>query len=375
MARQCTVTTGNQPRFVIAAVATRARVSYTRNPMKRLVLIALVLTGCVAAKPLPPRALECNELCTLYIQQDDLIKAEVQCDLGLQFAPEYADLWNNKGLIALKRNQTDKAKEYFIKALRYNQEQAQAYNNLGYIYLQDHQYGKAHDNFQRALKVNPDYLEARYNLALAFRGLKDFEKCKKELRTIVEINGQLADPHAQLGGIALEDGELETAVSEFTIAVQLDPKYTDAWMMLGNAEMEAGKPCDAKDAFSSCIEVDGNNAQCRNNIIVAQKKCALLDKALTDVKDRQSGAKTPETEYSAALQYKDKGQVNDEERAYKRCLKYDPKFALCHFGLFEIFKARSDEKNATTACRNFLKYASESEFKAQTATCQQYVRD
>jgi Tfp pilus assembly protein PilF len=343
--------------------------------MKRALLVSLVLCGCISIPPPTPRALECNELCAKYLSDGDLTRAEVQCDLGLQFSPQYSDLWVNKGLIAMKRGQDDKAKEMFIKALRYNQEHAAAHNDLGYLYFKDHSYGKAHDNFQRALKVNPDYLEARYNLALCFKEMGEVDKAKKELRTIIEVKRDLADPHAQLGAIAVEAGALEEAQEELAIAVQLDPQFVDAWLMLGNAHMEAGKPCDAKDSFSSCIEVDGNNAACRNNIIVAEKKCKLQDKALTDVKERQAGNKTPEGEYAAALEYREKGMANDEERAYKRCLKYDPKFPQCHFGLFEIFKARADEKNASVACKNFLKFASESDFKHQVATCQQYVRD
>ena len=157
--------------------------------------------------------------------------------------------------------------------------------------------------------------------------------------------------------------------------MQLDPAFVDAWLLLGNAQMEAGKPCDAKDAFSSCIEVNSESAECRNNIIVAEKKCKLQDKALDDVKDRQEGNKTPETEYTAALKYREEGLVNDEERAYKRCLKYDPKFAQCHYGLFEIFKARADEKKATIACKNFLKFANEADFGQQVEICKTYVRD
>ena len=110
--------------------------------------------------------------------------------------------------------------------------------------------------------------------------------------------------------------------------------------------MEAGKPCEAKDTFSSCIEADDNFPQCRNNIIVAEKKCKLQDKALDDVKARAAGTKTPEGEYSVAIQAREKGLVNDEERAYKRCLKYDAKYALCHYGLYELFKNRSDDRGA-----------------------------
>jgi Tfp pilus assembly protein PilF len=338
-------------------------------------LVAIALCSCVTTQGPHPRALESNTLCAQYAAQGDLQTAEDQCDLGLQFSPQYADLWANKGVIAYNRGQLDKAKEYLIKALRLNQEHAQAYNNLGMIYMKELGFGKAHDNFERALRVNPDYLEARYNLALSWMALKEFEKAKKELRTIIQIKPDLADAWGQLGQIALDENENENAIEYLTKATQYDPKFIAAWLSLGNAYMEAGKPCDGKDAYSTCIEGEENNAQCRNNIIIAEKKCKLQDKALDDVKARQTGAKTPESEYAAALQAKDKGLVNEEERAYKRCLKYDAKFVQCHYGLFELYKSRSDEKNATIACKNFIKFASESEFGTQVAACHQYVRD
>lgn len=335
----------------------------------------LVLAGCPATPPPHTRALECNELCAQYIGMGKLQAAEDQCDLGLQFSPQYADLWVNKGIIAFNRGQDAKAKEYLIKALWLNQDQAQAYNNLGLLYMKEQGYGKAHDHFQRALKVNPDYLNARYNLALALKALKENEKAKKELRTLTHVNPDLADAWAQLGQIAVEEGENETAVGHLTRATLLDPKFTAAWLVLGNAYMELGKPCDGKDAFTSCIESDETSPQCRNNIIVAEKKCKLQDKALDDAKARAEGTKTPEGEYALALTAKEKGLVNDEERAYKRCLKYDPKFPLCHFGLFELFRNRSDERNASIACKNFMKFAADSDYKNQMATCQQYVKD
>ena len=337
--------------------------------------LGVLAASCAAAPGPTQRALECNELCAQYIAMNNLQAAEDQCDLGIQFSPQYADLWVNKGVIAFNRGQDDKAKEYLIKALRLNQDQAQAYNNLGLLYMKENGYGKAHDNFQRALRVNPDYLEARYNLALAYKALNQNEKAKKELRTLLHIKPDLADAWGQLGQIAVDEGENENAVEFLTKATQLDPKFTAAWLVLGNAYMESGKPCEAKDTFSSCIEADENFPQCRNNIIVAEKKCKLQDKALEDVKARAAGTKTPEGEYSVAVQAREKGLVNDEERAYKRCLKYDAKYALCHYGLFELFKNRSDEKNASVACKNFLKYANESEFQTQVAMCKQYVSD
>jgi Tfp pilus assembly protein PilF len=343
--------------------------------MKSLCLVVLAFVACSGIPPPTPRALECNELCAAYLGQNNLVAAEDQCDLGLQFSPQYSDLWVNKGIIAKTRGQVDKAKEYYIKALRYNQEQAQAYNNLGLIYQGEQSYGKANDNFQRALKVDPDYLQARFNLALNYKAIGDIEKARKELRTLIAVKPDLADGWAQLGALEAEAGNHETAIENLLKATQLDPNFTYSWLFLGNSYMETGKPCDAKDSFSSCIEVDSNFVQCRNNIIIAEKKCKLQDKALDDVKARARGEKTADSEFSLALQSKEQGLANDEERAYKRCLKYDPKYARCHFGLFEIFRGRSDEKNARVACKNVLKFGNTAELGRQMTTCTQFVGD
>jgi tetratricopeptide (TPR) repeat protein len=343
--------------------------------MKRwfLALSMSLLGACLSTPPPHPRALECNELCTNYLVNNDLVHAEVQCDLGLQFAPQYADLWVNKGLIELKRGNDAKAKEHFIKALRFNQEQAQAYNNLGYVYYKDKAYGKAHDNFQRALKVNPDYTEARYNLGLTFKDMGKKDKAQKEFRTLIAVNAQLADPHAQLGMMALEDGAFDEAIGHLTNAIRLDAKYTDAWAALGDAYTEAGKFNEAVDAYTGCLESDPENAVCRHNVATVRRKAQLLDPALKEVKESLAGQKTAKGEYQLAREFKTKGLENEEKRAYMRCLKYDDKFALCHFGLYEIFLAERQEKEAAKACKNFLKFAEQSEYKREFETCERYV--
>jgi tetratricopeptide (TPR) repeat protein len=338
-----------------------------------LAAAAVLVSACSARPPPHPRALEANELCALALTRGELQTAEDQCDLCLQFSPEYADCWANKGVIAFNRGQDAKAKDFLITALRKNPDHAQAYNNLGLLYLKELSYGKAHDNFERALKVNPDYLEARYNLALTWKALQEPERAKKELRTLVQIKGDVADAWAQLGQLALDEAENAKAIEYLTRATQLDPRFTLAWMALGNAYLEAGFPCEGKDAYSSCIENDAQNAACRNNIIVAQKKCALQEKALEDVRGRAAGTRTAESEYALAVTARERGLTNDEERAYQRCLKYEPRFVRCHWGLFELYRGRSDEKLARIACLNVLKFGVEAEFPAQLRTCQQYV--
>jgi tetratricopeptide (TPR) repeat protein len=340
-----------------------------------LPLLALLLAGCLAAPAIHPRALENNELCTRTLSEGDLTRAEVYCDLGLQFSPHYADLWVNKGLIALRRNQNSVAKEHFIKALRYNQEQAQAYNNLGFVYYQDREYGRAHDSFQRALKVNPDYTEARYNLALAMVGLKQEEKAKKELRTIIAINPNLADPHHTLCGVLLTEDALDEASESCERAVQLAPDYADAWLTLGNVRSEQGKFCEAKDAYTSCIEANANHAQCRNNAAVVARKCALVDPVVKQAKQNAVAADSAAGLYQLALQYREKGLLNEEERTYKKCLKKDERFTACHHGLFLLYREARKDAAAQAACKNVVKFGNSEEFPNEITTCERFLSE
>jgi tetratricopeptide (TPR) repeat protein len=85
--------------------------------MKSLLVAAAlaipVLGSLACAGTLPPtiQAIECNQLCAHSLTMGDLQTAEDQCDLGLQYSPQYANLWVNKGIIAKERAQFDKAKE------------------------------------------------------------------------------------------------------------------------------------------------------------------------------------------------------------------------------------------------------------------------
>lgn len=347
------------------------------RPAFVLVVCALMsgLTACITTPPPHPRALENNELCAQQINLGDLQRAEVYCDLALQFAPQYADVWVNKGLIHLRREQVAPAKEAFIKALRYNQEQAQAYNNLGVIYLEKEQaLGKAHDNFQRALKVNPDYTEARYNLARTYRQMKKYPEARKELMTIVAINPNLADPYHEICLMDLDEGQLEAAIEECSKAVQIDAAFAGAWLTLGVAYLEAGRCPEAPQAFGSCIEADPNFIQCRNNLPIANRKCALASPEVTAPVDTRVAADgSAPAIFELARSYQERGLRNEEERQLKKCVQTEVTFAPCHYRLHQIFAEDRRDRDATAACKNFLKIASSEEFPSEIKDCERYL--
>jgi Flp pilus assembly protein TadD len=329
--------------------------------------------ACLGTPPVHQRALLNNELCVQQLNVNDLERAEVYCDLGLEFSPTYADLWVNKGIIRLKQGRPGDAKDLFIKALRYNNEQAQAYQNLGYIYLSEGAYGKAHDNFQRALKVNPDYLEARFNLGLTFLKMAKMVEAKKEFRTLLAVDPNIADAHHNLGIIAYTEGKFEAAAEDIGKAVQLSPDVPSFWHDYGATLMELSRFAEAKDAFATCVTLDQKNPQCLNNLAIAQRKAALTDSAMKEMKDTQVAENTAPALYMLAKEQNEQGLVDQEERSYKKCLRLDGKYAPCHFGLFKIYSEAKKRDAATIACKNFLKYGTADEFPTEIETCEKYL--
>jgi tetratricopeptide (TPR) repeat protein len=344
--------------------------------VRLLCALALVTAmGCMSKPPVHDRALLNNELCAQQLALNDLERAEVYCDLGLEFSPQYSDLWVNKGLIKLKAGKVEDAKEHFIKALRYNQDQAQAYQNLGYIYLNEGAYGKAHDNFQRALRVNPDYLEARYNLALTFMKMEKLPEARKEFNTIIAVDPNIADAHHSLGVIAYSQNKFEEAAEHMARAVQLAPDVATFHHDYGQTLMELSRFAEAKDEFGTCVALDQKNAQCLNNLSIAQRKAALTDSALKEYKDTQTAENTAPSLYMLAQKYQGQGLVAEEERTYKKCLRLDGKYAPCHYGLFQIYQEQAKKDAATIACKNFLKYGTADEYPTETQTCEKFLAE
>jgi tetratricopeptide (TPR) repeat protein len=238
-----------------------------------LTLPLFLASGCVTTPPPSDRALVNNELCTQEIAKGNLKQAEVYCDLGLEFAPQYADLWTNKGLIAMLTGNKKQAKEHFIKAIRFNQEHAAASLNIGKLYLEEGMNEKAHDSFQRALKVNPDYVEARYNLGLTFINMSKLDRAEKEFLTLLVVDPNNAQTHHDLGIVRYRQGRKEEAAAEMLKSVQLAPNQNPEWWNdLGAVQMELGRYPDAVQSFGRCVALESDHAACLNNLSIARRK-------------------------------------------------------------------------------------------------------
>jgi tetratricopeptide (TPR) repeat protein len=133
-------------------------------------------------------------------QYDKPMQEEVK---ELTYTPDY---YNEKGIEYFKRDNMQKAENFFKKAIELKPMYAKAYNNLANVEVRRENLDKAIEYDLQALAIDPTYPEPYYNLALIYKKKKDF-----------------------VNEIAYLDK-----------AVQTDPKYYQAYFTRGLAYYDSG---------------------------------------------------------------------------------------------------------------------------------------
>ncbi len=345
--------------------------------MNRLALAltaASLALSCKHVTRVHPQALEHNTFGTRYLEGGDLDKAQHRFELALEYNADYPEPYNNLCLVWIRRGDLDRAKDFCIKSLRLNNDFAEAYNNLGYIYLQRKSLGKAEDSFRSALKVNPGYIEARYNLCLTLVQLKRKVDARVCYDKVIETNPAKADPYHDLCELDIEAHRYDSAIKQCTRATELDPQYSSAFFHLGLSYEGMGRHCDALQAYKSCVGVDANNAECRNNLDSAQRRCALTEAVLNEVGADSEGERSPAGLFKLGVAELVKGLVPEAERHFRRCLRLDGRFGPCHCQLAELSRQRSRGEEARYHCKRCLNYTTGEQNGIERPMCEELLK-
>ena len=111
------------------------------------------------------------------IQTGDFREEEKYLKQLIKINPEHFNAWNERGIVAYKKEKNKEAIEYYEKAASINGEYSTVYENIGLAYAADKNYEKAIAYFQKALDMNPEngeMLKAR--IADSYNNLAKYDK-------------------------------------------------------------------------------------------------------------------------------------------------------------------------------------------------------
>jgi len=217
--------------------------------------------------------------------------------------------------------------DYFKQALKVS-ERADIYNNLGMVYLRKGDYSKAVNTYRKALSVDKGYIPAYYNLGitlyyarnyddaikifsdvLKIKGLDvsllahannekgcaqnrkdDIEAAKKSFEAALVLNDKFIMPYVNLGNIYCNKGEFDTAKAQYNKAIELDDKCAAAYNGLGVIAIEDGDFKKAEELFDKALVLDNRCEAAYINKVLLKRKLEAKAQIASALRDEPSGS-------------------------------------------------------------------------------------
>jgi tetratricopeptide (TPR) repeat protein len=345
-----------------------------------LLLFCLGQPACFKKYQLNENALLHHRACVESIELNDPNRAQIHCELCLEYDSSMPECLNGIGLIALMNKDEEKAKEFFAKALRQNNDFSQARNNLGVIYFSNGDFRTALKYFSRALEIDPSNTDARYNFGLShFRlgqhvrahgdknnSIEHFLRAKDQMKKLLAIEPTYSGAFRDLGLIELnlydlnefEDKKaalLDSAKQAFSQCSLIDQENSGCYEGLAQVFFLEGRFDNSFANYFLCLSYEPNNSACRSNIALVYEKSAHLEggyKSFMKLVTAQSSNALAHEAFCSALFERGLDQEAVEE--CEIALKTNPHLCHAQFLLASHFLSVLNQAQATKYCRDFL---------------------
>lgn len=296
------------------------------------------------------RAVEQNNRGAKLLGAGELLQAEQALKTAIALSPDYAEAYNNLGLLYKQRDLLDLAMQQFQKAAALNPDYASAYNHMGAVHIARGEYDQAVKVVDRALKKEPAFADAFYTKGLAYflKGraqTNDGERktlyhlAETQFSKATQLNPKLTIAHKNMGDLYTEMGNYEQAAIRYRLALEDDPNAATTWDQLANIYRLMGDMAKAQNAAAKGREA----------------------KALTQASDHYAAGMKAlmagETKRSARDTKGASGQFNEAIKGFARALLANPKWPEAAYYLGVAYQRQGETVLARKAWEQTLAIA------------------
>ena len=220
-----------------------------------------------------------------------------------------------KGFSASEANETDKAIEYYSKAIELKPDYAEAYNNRGNIFAEKKQYDKALEDYSKAIELKPDYAKAFCNRGITYSEMKQYDKALEAYSKAIEYKSDYAEAYNNRGNIFAEKKQYDKALEDYSKAIELKQDFAEAFCNRGSTHNELKQYDKALEDYSKAIELKPDYAKAYNNRGGTYTNMKQYDRALEDY------SKAIELKPDYANAYNNRGITYDKMKQYNKALE------------------------------------------------------
>ena len=287
-----------------------------------------------------------NNLGLLYDELGRTDEALFAYHKALDIVPNHYTTWHNLGLLHQKKGRLDSAAVCYRRA--FSQNHTKPYVNLGSIYRKLGLVDSAIVVYRAALAGSPPAVEAHYNLGNIYADRHEYEKAVEAYGDFLSATGGnpeyvqiarkgLGEAYSGLAVQAEQRGELDRAVEMNRTALQHWPESPQVWFNLGNALR--------KEALAGTDS--GNDAQKKeawNRAIHAYTQAIGRDSAFVSAYN------------NLGMTYHDLGQHKKAIAVYRKALQIRPDEPILHYNMGNTYADLGYAPGALAAYSGFLKH-------------------
>jgi tetratricopeptide (TPR) repeat protein len=199
-------------------------------------------------------------LASLYLDRDDLKKAERELQEADRAAPDYPLILNNFGLLNLKLKRYDDALGYLIRSVMKNPNEPQPHLFLALVYEQTGQPGYAEKEYLTAINLSPLSHRAHAGLGEFYFDQGRIEEAERQFQVSLRAAKTLRG-YWGLGLVYWREGRYAEAEHAFQEAKALEPSSGRTHIMLGLLYEDTNRKGEALRELQTGVKSEPTNPQ------------------------------------------------------------------------------------------------------------------
>jgi tetratricopeptide (TPR) repeat protein len=328
----------------------------------RLLIAAVLLVSVVMGAQTPRADPQGTQLAaaTEHLQKGRVAEAIKACKGVLAANPRSAPAHMLLGLAYLAQGSFDMiaaAKAEFQQAIDLDPELLWARFYLARLYFDQGLNEKAQEQLERGLKQRPDVPDFLSLLGEVRRGLGDPGASVELNRKAIEGGVAMTPAHYFLALAYLDLKQEQAAMAEFERALRASPATPDLYNSMASLYLRKQQFDDAEEACRRAIALDPSRPDTYLTLARVYNAQQSSDKALETLRAAlPAGKEFPATEYYQGLQadlavergvaYTAKKMYAQAIDSYARALGFDPRRAVIHRRLAELYRQKGDPAGA-----------------------------
>jgi len=297
-----------------------------------------------------------NEKGIEYFKRDNIQKAENFFKKAIELKPMYAKAYNNLANVEARKGNFDKAIEYNNQAIIIDPYYPESYYNLALIYKKRKDFVNEISYLDKAVQADPKYYQAYFTRGLAYYTSGNYDQAKYNFKEVLKLKNDHYLASQNLGIIYANELNKTEAENYLKIAIKLNKNNPTSYYYLAAINQTTGNVFEAIENYRKTIELDPANYKAYLALSKSYEQNDEIDRAVDTLNDAiQLNQSNAEPYNSIGLLYLKKDKYIEATNSFQKAVSINPNRSVYHYNLSQSYiclnmknKAKTEFERATS---------------------------